>query len=285
MSLILDALNRADKQRKPVNDVPDLLDSVDDEGEEKPAPKLLVAVIALLSFTVVLLVVLLMNTSAEKDEKQIVSVDEDFKQVEQADLLVQKPAKSDLSVSPDPDSGSSQIIKKITPLKKPMSPSPPGSEEAISSLYQQSRAVPNNVARETTKQETDPGLAERARQAFEENAENQQYQQALLKQLVQATEKKTDARQSLGLASYSDVPYLHELAESRQSSIPSINYANHIYSDKGGAVQLNGKMYKPGTRIHADITLESIVSDGIVLNYKNEFRFKLSALNSWVNVQ
>ena len=285
MSLILDALNRADKQRQPVNDVPDFLGAVDDEDEEKPTSKLLVAVIALLSLAVVLLVVLLLNPSAEKDEKQMVSVNEDFKQAQQNDLVNEKPATNDVTLSPDTDSRPAQVIKKITPLKKPVSTRPPDAQEAISSLYQQSRATPNNIANETTKQEVDPDLAERARRAFEENAEDEQYQQALLKQLVQATEEKIDARQPVGLASYSDVPYLHELAESRQSGIPSINYANHIYSAKGGAVQLNGKMYKPGTKIHADITLESIVSDGIVLNFKNEFRFKLSALNSWVNVQ
>lgn len=85
------------------------------------------------------------------------------------------------------------------------------------------------------------------------------------------------------LASYKDVPYLNELPARFQSSVPTLNYENHIYSEKGGAVMLNKNTYKTGDTLSAGLVLQRIASDGIILEFNGQ-RFKLAALNSWVNL-
>ena len=85
------------------------------------------------------------------------------------------------------------------------------------------------------------------------------------------------------LASYKDVPYLNELPARFQSSLPSINYENHVYTEKGGAVTLNKSTFKAGDTISNGLVLKRIASDGVILEFNGK-TFKLAALNSWVNL-
>ncbi|HMU67702.1 MAG TPA: general secretion pathway protein GspB, partial [Cellvibrionaceae bacterium] len=85
------------------------------------------------------------------------------------------------------------------------------------------------------------------------------------------------------LSLYKQVPYLHELPEKVQNSVPSINYVNHLYSEKaGGVVIINKKTLRNGQEIGPGMVVERVASDGIVVQYQG-LRFKLNALSSWVN--
>ncbi len=85
------------------------------------------------------------------------------------------------------------------------------------------------------------------------------------------------------LASYKDVPYLNELPVSYQNLVPSISYENHVYSDKGGTVILNKKPLKSGQELAPSLFVERVVSDGVIMKFKDK-RFKLQELSSWVNI-
>ncbi len=85
------------------------------------------------------------------------------------------------------------------------------------------------------------------------------------------------------LSLYKQVPYLHELPEKVQNSVPSINYANHLYSERaGGAVIINKKTLRNGQEISPGLIIDRVASDGIIVQYQG-VRFKLNALSSWVN--
>jgi general secretion pathway protein B len=86
------------------------------------------------------------------------------------------------------------------------------------------------------------------------------------------------------LSLYKQIPFLHELPENTQNAVPSINYVNHLYSEKaGGAVVINKKTLRAGQEITPGMVIERVASDGIVVQYRG-LRFKLNALSSWANL-
>lgn len=77
-----------------------------------------------------------------------------------------------------------------------------------------------------------------------------------------------------------DVPFLHELPEGFQNTIPTLMYAKHAYSQ--GFVIINKKRYHEGDTIQGNILLEDLLADGVLLRF-NDRAFKLGAESSWVN--
>ncbi|WP_027328785.1 general secretion pathway protein GspB [Marinimicrobium agarilyticum] len=80
------------------------------------------------------------------------------------------------------------------------------------------------------------------------------------------------------IASVRDLPW------NLQQTMPSINYQQHDYRNNAASrVMINGKEYRAGEQVAPDLTLESIEKDGAVMRYRG-YEFKLRALNSWVNM-
>jgi general secretion pathway protein B len=79
-----------------------------------------------------------------------------------------------------------------------------------------------------------------------------------------------------------NIPFLYQLPESFKNRIPTLLYQNHIYSAKGGAVVINGETYRKGSSIAQDLLIEEITEEELVLSYLKK-PFKLTALSSWVN--
>jgi len=80
------------------------------------------------------------------------------------------------------------------------------------------------------------------------------------------------------------LPQIHTLPQAMQRNIPSINYQEHHYQPGGGSwVRLNRERKQVGDRINPDLRIESIDREGVVLNYQGR-SFRLKALNSWINM-
>lgn len=90
----------------------------------------------------------------------------------------------------------------------------------------------------------------------------------------------TDAAFENTMAALGDMPFLHELPVNLQNSIPTLMYAQHAFAE--GAVVINKKRFMVGDSIAAGLAVEQILADGIVLSF-NGTSFKLEALSSWVN--
>ena len=81
-----------------------------------------------------------------------------------------------------------------------------------------------------------------------------------------------------------DVPTVDELSWSTQQMLPSILYTVHHYeaNPANRLVEINNSTFRTAGTIAEGLVLEEILSDGVILRFRSQ-RFKLPALNSWVN--
>lgn len=85
------------------------------------------------------------------------------------------------------------------------------------------------------------------------------------------------------LANYANLPDLHDLPPEFINKIPSLNYAEHHYASTGSSVVINGQVKHAQDTLVAGVIIEKIVEDGIIL-HGDVYTFKMKALNSWVNM-
>lgn len=80
-------------------------------------------------------------------------------------------------------------------------------------------------------------------------------------------------------------PYITDLRQSIKDQIPSIFYNEHRWASNRGerSVVLNRKRYTEGQQIQPGLRLLEILPDSIVLDF-NGTEFRLQSLNSWVNL-
>lgn len=77
---------------------------------------------------------------------------------------------------------------------------------------------------------------------------------------------------------------IRTLPNAMQQAIPSIYYQGHHYREgEDSHVVLNRQEYRPGDEVVTGVILERIAEDGIVLSFRGE-QFRLARLSSWVNL-
>ncbi|MEM9254615.1 MAG: general secretion pathway protein GspB [Pseudomonadota bacterium] len=98
--------------------------------------------------------------------------------------------------------------------------------------------------------------------------------------LNEAREEMANAR----LVEHS-APFLSGLSQQVKNEIPTVLYQRHDYSGAAGQskVLLNGKSLGPGGTAAPGLKVEEILPDSVVLSFRGT-RFRLRALNSWVNL-
>lgn len=80
-------------------------------------------------------------------------------------------------------------------------------------------------------------------------------------------------------------PFLSELSQQTKNQIPTIYYSLHDYSANPAQsrVILNGENVRAGATLAGSLKLEEILPDSIVLSHRGT-QFRLRALNSWINL-
>ena len=79
------------------------------------------------------------------------------------------------------------------------------------------------------------------------------------------------------VVSFADIPWQTKMA------IPSINYSQHNYREGGdSSIMINGVILRAGEKLD-ELTLEQIRRDGCVLVFRGT-RFTLAALSGWINL-
>ncbi|HEY7774879.1 MAG TPA: general secretion pathway protein GspB [Marinagarivorans sp.] len=146
----------------------------------------------------------------------------------------------------------------------------------VSTLYQQGGDQRANQQPNRPAQTADPAPPTTA--STPDPLVDEQELQALWRATMAESEAPEPATQNLHAA----IPYLHQLPESFKSRIPTLMYQNHIFSASASAVILNGESYRKGDVIAQDLVIEDITEDDLILSYLNK-PFRLSALSSWVN--
>ena len=88
-----------------------------------------------------------------------------------------------------------------------------------------------------------------------------------------------EARPTLDSSSVSDIS---ELPYDLQRQIPDMDFSTHIYVRDGGSfIIINGKSLSEGMIVVRGMRLVKILSDGIILEFKNR-QFFMTSMTSWV---
>lgn len=86
------------------------------------------------------------------------------------------------------------------------------------------------------------------------------------------------------LAFFTQLGTIRSLPWTVQEKIPSLTYSAHNYNSmQDGSVVINGATRRRGDTVAPDLVLEMVLVDGIILKYKGQ-AFKVPALSSWVNM-
>lgn len=101
---------------------------------------------------------------------------------------------------------------------------------------------------------------------------------------IQAGEDSAQPQDNSRESASNTLPYIHTMPQSVQRNIPSINYQEHHYQPGGGSwVRLNRERKRVGDQISSELRIEAIDEKGLTLNYRGR-SFRLGALNSWINM-
>ena len=154
-------------------------------------------------------------------------------------------------------------------------PAPPAVDPSVAALYQQQG--PADTPAPTSEQPV-PTLEEsRPRTPPAASAEEEAID--IEKLVAQAQAELADAR-----LEDTGVPFLAALSQQTKDSIPSLMYQRHDYSGKPGKsrVHINGKTLAAGASVRG-VKIVEILPESVVLEFQGT-RFRLRALNSWVNL-
>jgi hypothetical protein len=147
---------------------------------------------------------------------------------------------------------------------------PPQVDPGVAALYQQSP------------QPARPQPAPSAQQARTESPANI----SRVEETVDIEKLVEQAQAELKDASLTEhaVPLLASLSQQTKDGIPTLMYQRHDYSGDPArsSVVINGKTLRAGASA-GGVKVEEILPDSVVLEVKG-VRFRLRALNSWVNL-
>jgi len=146
--------------------------------------------------------------------------------------------------------------------------------------------VDASVAELYRQREEAPAAEPPARPALRQRATGERTASARVEEAVDIDRLVQAARGELADAqlSDSDVPFLAAQSQQTKDGIPTLMYLRHDYSGDpaSSSVVLNGKTLRQGGSV-GGVRVDEILPDSVVLEYQGA-RFRLRALNSWVNL-
>jgi len=255
MSLILDALNRSQRERDSGNKVPGI------ETQHTPEPlqrsnvwaKLLpwAGLVAALCVIVWLL--------WRGDETREVPVS----------TVIPPTVKTAPVPVPVPEV-EPPTVKKVAAVVRQEKP------------MQQKSAVEDLYKNQVDEKSAAPAVAKKPAEHVEEPVQQVNTEQTIdIEKMLAAAKAEAE---NVGLTEHS-APFLSELSQQTRDKVPTIYYTRHDYfgGSSGSTVTLNGEAVQAGARLPGSLSVEEILPDSVVLNYRGT-QFRLRALNSWINL-
>lgn len=280
MSLILDALNKSDRDARPDANRPELSSASASSGGKPEAHTLLLAVIALLALVAVILLVLVLLRPAAPEPQPALPLEQTAAPVsETAPAATGAPVSAPFEPPPAPTTTAELESAALVPANN-------GLASEIAALYEpqiseETEVLPpaEIVVRASSLSPEDEALA---RELWQQSAP----QPLNLVYPAPSTEEQTPPSVPAGvpaaesIASLGDVPFLHKLPMNFQNRIPTLMYKQHDYA--AGVVTINNTTLYLGDFAADGVAIEQIMADGVVLSFDGR-RFKLLAQSSWVN--
>lgn len=256
MSLILDALNRSEQDRRDNHSVPDLqtdhlLSYPEDPGVERWRYSALVlgsiALLALLALVIFLY--------------------EDRRPVEASRAVSTVANTSEAEVT-------GPVVLPELSAEEPESKSASGMQQV--GIDRQPQATENNPVQ----------LAAEISALYQSLDQPQADFPALEAGSTAVTGPQSDSAEAKALTvTDSGIPHLGELPGGVKDRIPSLRYTMHIYTDSDADrfVVINDNDLREGDRVAAGLELRYIRPEYIVLAYEGTI-FRLDSLSSWINM-
>lgn len=261
MSLILDALRKADHDRKVEQGSPDI-NEMYIAPETKNTPSKIVVFGTLLAILILCILLIIKifeappqpneaNTKPEENTSKITEKQNSERDTTSSSSHVNKTIRTYAQLSPS--SNTESFPKTTVRPYQNLKPSEATSNEnqtqkQVSSLY--NKETPPNSNKE---------------------------------KIPAKTEIKVNKTARNSLLSYTNIPLIKELPLSAQEAIPTLMYSQHVYQERGEKyVVINGKRQNEGSSLAQGIKIKKILSDGVLLE-KQQRTFRLMARSSWIN--
>lgn len=274
MSLILEALNRAEQKRQDQAQVPDI-HSVHPAAPLSSVPAKsrlwLVASLLLLAVVAGVGVWLLSSRASTAPEPSVAPGDSAPMRVSDASTPVVVVAEA-VAVSEqkaiEVERAALSAAADVSSAPAPsLLASTPASAREVDQLYAAKEAEANPV--EQLYQAEEPAVAS----------------QTIVTPFDAAPPPAAPQLPARYLASIESVPLFDDLAWSQKLTVPTISYSRHDYLPSDiSTVVINGEIRSVGNIVSVgQFIVEDILADGVVLRH-GALHFKLRALNGWVNM-
>ena len=267
MSLLLDALNKADQERKRNEGAPGINsnhESYADAHHYRPS-LLVIALIALVSIASAGAIFYWLNTSSSKNtlaQKAAVAAATPKPAAKKTAAAKAKSAAatSSLASSVSSEAANTDDDEQATLVDE-------ATDESVASLYQQQSAIAALNAQARMPEVMPP-------------PPQPTFQQPNLQQ-PQPTESALPAPVSIN--QFANLPYIQDLPRGILDKLPTLKYEQHNFNGISGTVVINGVVRHADDQLGNGLVIDKILQDGMILHLDN-FSFKIRALNSWVNM-
>ena len=276
MSLLLDALKKADHERRTQEDAHSLNthDLKANTGKQR-LPSWLWLLIGVLTICVLVLLVLLLSKQLASDE------------IADSTVAIAAPTRAELTQRANQGERHQTSHNESAKTKDEIQV--PANKKFLDTKPQQQRQPetrPDDGILDLYKEET---LPEDSGGDETTNAPGQSAPAA--RQPVSTQSLSRESASNSGLTTLNENSYMahgdraeiKDLPLSMQENIPTLIYSEHNYLEGGASyIVINGQRLIEGNRISGDLQLEKILSDGILMRLADR-RLRMRALNSWLN--
>lgn len=274
MSLILDALKRAERERQSSEVFTPIIESVkQDVNQPNNLPEknhfnwrwilVLMVVGSFLALT-------FFNKESKSEIKPISKTELISKIEPKQETKIKKITITQSSISQTSQavtSGSNNATQAVTDLyQQPVSSLPKVEDIQVAQLYADNAAVSSIAIDQAVEI---PASVAVTNPLPDVNA-----------QLPKNMQTDSEARRIMD----TDAIAFDELSFNQKQLFPSISYSQHNYlGNSASSVVINGELLRVGSRITQDLSIEEIVEDGVIFNFYQK-RVSFKALSGWINM-
>lgn len=250
MSLLLDALNKADQERKRNEATPGINSNHDQRDDQDPRNNSILLIVAIVIGLLILLAAIYW-LGQRSTATQVSTASAPVTATSSTPKITTHTANKKSVVSGETTSVEANTTTTETDT----------SDETVASLYQNTHVPESNAAVTISPPGETP-----AQPANEP-----------------APVSAPDIAAPVSITQFANLPEIHDLPNNILEKIPSLGYSEHNYNANGASVKINGEIKHVNDQLPSGIVIDKILQDGMILHIDN-YSFKMRAMNSWVNM-